>query len=798
MTVDTAAVAAPDGVSPFADNAEFLDAKLAEFACLIEVAVARREVQGPAQRAPVMARPPSLAELLAKGGSRKRRRLWRQIGARQPMPAEDLAGDDPDGDDPDGADAPLPVGDDALSGDDAGDQGRLSASVLRLHQAERAHQAARALNDARLTASTAVRLPFVDMAASCQLDRFEQDVVWLLFFKTVSPDFRLQYDAAELGQFGNELLPEIYIGNLLQLLLPGQLSRQLAACRHFSLDAPLLAHHLVRQARQVQNSILEVELELPHRVVAWISDDHRSYSIDCPFVVERPQDRLEQVVLRPELMQQALQLVEQFDSSRQQRELLGLGDTLTFGRCVTMLEYGPPGTGKTLLARALANHTGRPLVLLNRQGNNTHMEPEEVISTLFREARLQHGIVFIDECEEVCSQESDWLRPLLTELERTEALVIMATNRPTALAPALDRRCTIKLAFTQPNAAARERIWQVHLAGVPWAAEVDLTRLSLAYPLTGGYIRNAALTAINAALVRPAAQRRLTQADLEAAAHHQMHQVAGGVRDRELVMPRLKVADALLATAEREALSQLAAMAPHSLTQAAADDGPPWVAQPHRGLKVLVTGPSYSTGLQAAEALAGELGVLMTRVPLAALLDSSADRQESETGSVKPGHAELFAGLGGADHVLVVTDDDGQLSLLKEAAADGALRALFGSLGAYGGVALVVTAAARVALPRWARVFDEELRLAPPDTRTQQQAWVRLSGALLTPAQAEYLASRHDLTIEEIQMALHRARMRGATSSAAGVEAPAPMLPLVEEAAAALCQRHRSGNLLFG
>jgi hypothetical protein len=471
MIRNEAAVAASEAVLPFADNAEFLDARLAEFACLIEVTVARREAQAPA----CQASPP--VALAASAGSSQPPCRWRETASCAPGPAAA----------PMAAEVPaLAVGDH----DDGGahhDVSQRSASPRGWRQAEIAHQALRTANDARLARSAGVRLPFVDMAASCGLDRFEQDVVWLLFLKTVSPEFRLQYHAAELGQFGHEMLPEIYIGNLLQLLLPGQLSRQLAGCRHFSQDAPLLAHHLVRLARHVRNSILEVELELPHRVVAWISDDHRAYSVDRPFLVERPQDRLDQVVLSPELMQQALQLVEQFDRSRPQRELLGLDETLTFGRSVTMLEYGPPGTGKTLLARALANHTRRPLVLLNRQGMSMRMEPEEAIPTLFREARLQHGIVFIDECEEMCRQGSDWLRPLLTELERTEALVIMATNRPTALAPALDRRCTVKLAFERPDVAARQRIWQVHLAGVPLArvfAGARRSRRSGHWPLT--------------------------------------------------------------------------------------------------------------------------------------------------------------------------------------------------------------------------------------------------------------------------------------------------------------------------
>ena len=117
----------------------------------------------------------------------------------------------------------------------------------------------------------------------------------------------------------------------------------------------------------------------------------------------------------------------------------------------------PPGTGKTLLARALANYTKRPLISL-RHGANRWTDKDEELQTLFREARLQKGIVFIDECENLCSRDSSELPTLLVELERAECIVLMATNRPQELAPELDRRFTLKMTFALPDAKARQKI----------------------------------------------------------------------------------------------------------------------------------------------------------------------------------------------------------------------------------------------------------------------------------------------------------------------------------------------------
>jgi hypothetical protein len=119
-----------------------------------------------------------------------------------------------------------------------------------------------------------------------------------------------------------------------------------------------------------------------------------------------------------------------------------------------------------------------------------------------------------------------------------------------------------------------------------------------------------------------------------------MHQVTGGVQDRELALPRLTVAEALLSAPEQEALSRVADMARSGLAAMGSGDGGPWVSLPRRGLKVLIHGSSYGAGLQAAEALAGVAGLSLLvlfahRSHIMSWL-KSAPRAEN-TPAVKPG-----------------------------------------------------------------------------------------------------------------------------------------------------------------
>ena len=60
--------------------------------------------------------------------------------------------------------------------------------------AEHELQRLKAINAARLQASDMVDIPFRELAERCGLDAFDEDALWLLLFKAVSPGFRDQYN----------------------------------------------------------------------------------------------------------------------------------------------------------------------------------------------------------------------------------------------------------------------------------------------------------------------------------------------------------------------------------------------------------------------------------------------------------------------------------------------------------------------------------------------------------------------------------------------------------------------------
>ncbi len=163
-----------------------------------------------------------------------------------------------------------------------------------------------------------------------------------------------------------------------------------------------------------------------------------------------------------------------------------------------VLLVGPPGTGKTLLARAVAGEAGVPFFSIS--GSEfvemfVGVGASRVRDLFARAKQAAPAIVFIDEIDAVGrhrgagigggnDEREQTLNQILVEMdgfdERTNVIVIAATNRPDVLDPALlrpgrfDRRVTLDL----PDIRGREEILRVHLKGKPVQRDVDITTLA--------------------------------------------------------------------------------------------------------------------------------------------------------------------------------------------------------------------------------------------------------------------------------------------------------------------------------
>lgn len=159
-----------------------------------------------------------------------------------------------------------------------------------------------------------------------------------------------------------------------------------------------------------------------------------------------------------------------------------------------VLLYGPPGTGKTLLARAVAGEASVPFYSIS---GSDFVEMfvgvgASRVRDLFKEAKANApAIIFVDEIDAVGQrrgqgmggghdEREQTLNQLLVEMdgfdERTNVIMIAATNRPDMLDPALLRpgRFDRQVGVDAPDMKGRRAILDVHSKGKPLAKNVDL------------------------------------------------------------------------------------------------------------------------------------------------------------------------------------------------------------------------------------------------------------------------------------------------------------------------------------
>jgi hypothetical protein len=175
---------------------------------------------------------------------------------------------------------------------------------------------------------------------------------------------------------------------------------------------------------------------------------------------------------------------------------------------VVALFSGPPGTGKTLAAEIIAGELGLDLYKVDLAAVVSKWvgETEKNLSAIFDAAEASNAALFFDEADALFAKRSEVsdahdryanleVAHLLQRLERHNGLVVMATNLATNIDPAFLRRVTVSVDFPMPEEAERRAIWERSLpAGAP-CQDLDVALLARLFKLSGGSIRNAALTA---------------------------------------------------------------------------------------------------------------------------------------------------------------------------------------------------------------------------------------------------------------------------------------------------------------
>jgi len=173
-----------------------------------------------------------------------------------------------------------------------------------------------------------------------------------------------------------------------------------------------------------------------------------------------------------------------------------------------VLLYGPPGTGKTLTARAVANRTDACFIrVIGSELVQRYVgEGARMVRELFQLARTKKScIIFFDEIDAVGGArfgegDSEVQRTMLEIVNQLDGFdsrgnikVLMATNRPDTLDPALARpgRLDRKIEFGLPDLEGRVQIFKINAKTMAFDKDIRFELIARLCPnSTGADIRS--------------------------------------------------------------------------------------------------------------------------------------------------------------------------------------------------------------------------------------------------------------------------------------------------------------------
>ncbi len=611
-------------------------------------------------------------------------------------------------------------------------------------------------------------LPLLDIVERFGLDDFERDVLLLALAPALDKQFGRYFGWLRADPMRQQLNVDVALS-----LHCSDLSERIEMRRYFAPTSPLVKNQLIaldRHRLESGDSFLSLGIRLPQRILGWLlGEDKLDESLHTFTKLLESDVSLDQVVLAESAKEAILTMISNHSEFVDSLHEWKIDKTLTYGRGVVLLFSGPPGTGKTMTAKAVSRQLNKRLLLVDPQQVFDLKRPvEDNLADIFREAKLQDAIVFFDECEGLFVHRGNGnqnLSLILSAIEHHDGMIILSTNQPEWLDPALDRRVLYRIGFEEPSISLRRQIWEHHLpATVPRAEDVDLDRLARTFEFSGGYIKNAVLVAINRALMRKERPTVLTQEDFEHAARSQQRSKLQQFADRHRTPLRLE--DLILPEETKNQVREILDAA-RSRSVVLQEWGFGQKFTTGRGLSALFDGEPGTGKTLCAEILAAELGLPLYRIQVSSVVSKYIGETEKNL-------TRIFQEAAQSQCVLLFDEADSLFSrrtdvkTVQDRYANMEINVLLQLMERYEGLVLLTTNLKHSIDKAFERRLSFKINFPFPEPEYRARIWKHLipsAAPISDDIDFELMADAFELSGGSIKNAMIRAAYRAAARS---------------------------------
>ena len=207
----------------------------------------------------------------------------------------------------------------------------------------------------------------------------------------------------------------------------------------------------------------------------------------CKYYMKPSDVTFDDIAGMEEVKEEVLEAIDLFKDGEKYKEM-GVKKRLN-----NIMLSGASGCGKTLIVKAISNELDLPLFSCSGDQSDKYVgTTSRNIETLFNDAKkYAPSIIFIDEFEAMAktrtgesnnSEREGGVSTLLACLDglgtSEDVMVIVATNLPDAIDPAVRRRFPTKISITNPDYATRLGILQINAKDMKMEENCDLEKIA--------------------------------------------------------------------------------------------------------------------------------------------------------------------------------------------------------------------------------------------------------------------------------------------------------------------------------